>query len=135
MGAIDDSASMLRNFDSLWKGEAIGPRLPAKFLTSANNVYRLWVQTDGNVVIYKSFNNWANQVAIWGLQKVNPAGVANPVFIHQTDGNLCLYHNGVHQWSTATNGKLTTRLIMQSDGNLCLYWGTNPLWCSHTNGK
>merc|ERR1719326_440071 len=100
-----------------------------------NNHYKLVVQHDGNMVIYKSFNNWASAHPIWGNQKLNPVGIANPVVIHQKDGNFVHYHNGHPVWATGTQGKLTTRVVMQNDGNLCLYWGSQCLWASHTNGK
>ena len=103
---------LLSSTDGLNRGEALGPRTGASYVTSLNNVYRLQVQSDGNVVIYKSYNAWANSHPIWSLMKVNPAGVHDPRLVHQTDGNLCLYWNGQHQWSTGTNGKLTTKLIM-----------------------
>lgn len=83
----------------------------------------------------KSFNNWANQVAIWGVGPYNAAGVANPQLVHQQDGNVVLYHNNVAKWATNTVGKITTRLIMQNDGNLVLYWGARALWASNTRGK
>lgn len=46
--------------DRLNKNEIIGPYKPAKFIGSQSNIYRFHVQTDGNLCIAKSFNNWAN---------------------------------------------------------------------------
>jgi len=88
------------------------------------------------VCIAKSFNAWKNAVNVWCLNKgVNPAGVADPIFVHQQDGNVVLYHNGHAKWSTGTAGKLSTHFVMQNDGNAVLYWGGRALWASHTVGK
>jgi GH25 family lysozyme M1 (1,4-beta-N-acetylmuramidase) len=59
-------------------------------------------------------------------------------FVHQTDGNVVLYDNSVHQamWATHTNGRSTSVLAMQEDGNLVLYApGGHAIWASGTNGK
>jgi hypothetical protein len=124
--------------DRLAKNERVGPNQPQHFITSQNNIYRWHVQTDGNTCIAKSFNGWANQVNVWCLMKgVNSAGTVNPFWVHQADGNACVYHNNNRYgtWCTNTAGKLTSTFDMQNDGNACLYWSGRALWCSGTQGK
>jgi hypothetical protein len=55
-------------------------------------------------------------------------------FVHQTDGNVVLYDNGHAIWSTSTNGRSTSSLVMQGDGNVVLYSGSQALWSTGTNG-
>jgi hypothetical protein len=51
----------------------------------------------------------------------------------QTDRNLVLLDAGNQQkWSTGTNGKAVTHLIMQTDGNLVIYNNATPVWASDT---
>jgi hypothetical protein len=55
------------------------------------------------------------------------------LFVHQTDGNVVLYHGSRALWSTGTNGYLTSNLVMQHDGNLVLYASNgSALWSSRT---
>jgi hypothetical protein len=55
--------------------------------------------------------------------------------VHQGDGNVVLYQQGVARWSSRTAGKASSALVMQGDGNLVLYgpW-LNALWSSRTAG-
>jgi hypothetical protein len=55
--------------------------------------------------------------------------------VHQSDGNVVLYQEGVARWSSRTAGKASSTLVMQGDGNLVLYgpW-LNALWSSRTPG-
>ncbi|MGH7193513.1 MAG: hypothetical protein ACREJM_08270, partial [Candidatus Saccharimonadales bacterium] len=57
-------------------------------------------------------------------------------FAMQTDGNVVLYVDGKHYWSSGTHGHLISRLIMQGDGNLVLY-GKDGIanWSSGTAGN
>jgi len=54
-------------------------------------------------------------------------------FVHQTDGNVVLYYSGRALWSSGTNGRTTSVLLMQGDGNLVLYGpGYVPIWSTGT---
>lgn len=57
-------------------------------------------------------------------------------FAMQNDGNVVLYIDGKHYWSSGTHGHLISRLIMQADGNLVLY-GKDGIanWSSGTAGN
>ena len=53
--------------------------------------------------------------------------------IHQSDGNVVLYHGDKATWATNTCGKSTAKFIMQSDGNVVLYGPSNEVhWASNT---
>jgi hypothetical protein len=56
-------------------------------------------------------------------------------FVHQSDGNVVLYQQGVARWSSRTAGRSTGALVMQGDGNLVLYGPfLNAVWSSRTPG-
>jgi len=56
-------------------------------------------------------------------------------FTLQEDGNLVYFDGNVPKWTSNTNGKSGSYVIMQSDGNLVLYTSANsPIWASGTNG-
>jgi len=99
-------------------------------LQSSNKHYRLIVQADGNLVVYKQ------DTAIWASNTTGK-GQAPYKLINQNDGNLVLYdHADKPHWATSTNGKSSNQhLSMQDDGNLVLYSGNHAIWASNTNGK
>lgn len=111
--------------------------------TSPNGTYRLTVQADGNVVLYKGSS------AIWSTG-TNGKGV-NDLKV-QSDGNLVAYASGSNaRWDSNTNGRggNETILVLQNDGNLVLYKslekitmngrdyfkGKDAIWSSGTAGK
>ncbi|MEV6634863.1 hypothetical protein AB0M54_29355 [Actinoplanes sp. NPDC051470] len=56
----------------------------------------------------------------------------------QSDGNVVLYRvqTGGPLWSSNTQGRPVTRLVMQGDGNLvAISAAGQPLWASGTNGR
>jgi hypothetical protein len=56
-------------------------------------------------------------------------------FVHQNDGNVVLYQNGVALWHAGTNGQSTSALVMQADGNLVLYRPNgSAVWHTQTHG-
>jgi hypothetical protein len=99
---------------------------------SPNNLYRLTLQTDGNLVLYSSSN-----VGLWNSQTQGTSALA---FFFQSDLHLVLRNGYVHAspsiWATGKydlGGSLTrfaiTNKIMaypylklQDDGNLVLHW-------------
>ena len=81
-------------------------------LRSSNGIYHLWMQEDGNVVLYE------NTTAIWSTNTVGNPGAA---LIMQTDGNLVLYSStGTALWSTNTWSTAADRLVLYDDGDLVL---------------
>lgn len=95
-------------------------------LDSSNGEFKLIMQGDGNLVLYRNSDN----VALWSTQTHgNPGAEA----VMQGDGNLVVYRNGNALWSSVTHGNPGARLIMQTDGNLVIYTPSNqPLWESDT---
>jgi hypothetical protein len=92
-------------------------------LKSLDGQYIFVIQSDGNAVIYNTITNFR----IWStnINTNNPNSSSN--FIYQNDGNLVLYNNDGKNvlWSSGTNGKTSTTLMMQPNGSLVLYNG-NP---------
>jgi len=82
----------------------------------------LRLQSDGNVVLYRNFNQ-----VVWNTstQSTKPNRL-----IMQTDGNLVLYNQaGTAIWNTGTQGNTGARLVLQTDGNLVIYSQANtPIW-------
>ena len=93
------------------EGAELGPGQSVK---SCNAKYGLWMQGDGNLVIYG-----ADGHATWST-RTDGSGANRAVM--QTDGNLVLYTAaGKAVWSSATSGHPFSALAMQDDGNLVLY--------------
>jgi hypothetical protein len=91
---------------------------PNAYLRSANRQYRLVMQGDGNLVLYKG------AAALWSSKtKGSDARV-----VMQGDGNLVVYHGGAAKWSSRTGGHHGARLIVQNDGNLVIYDGPAAIW-------
>ncbi|MGF9944630.1 hypothetical protein ABEX44_15410 [Priestia megaterium] len=105
--------------DRLNPGEKL---LPGQSLWSQNGQYALVMQTDGNLVQYKS------GVALWA-SKTN--GKKVDFAILQDDGNFVIYGGGGALWDTKTHGNKVAYLIVQDDGNIVIY-GANgkPVWAS-----
>lgn len=105
---------------------------PYVSLMSSNNQYRLSVQGDGNVVVYRISDN----TPIW-----NKGGAGNGSYRLniQNDGNLVQY-NGANAaiWQTNTNNRVIPSgsyyIILGDDGNLIIGDGTKAIW-SWMTGK
>jgi hypothetical protein len=93
-------------------------------LLSPNGQNALQVKPDGNLVLYRNFNN-----VPW--QSFSGGSVAKQL-IMQTDGNLVLYNSGNGPvWSSRTGGNPGAKLVLQDDGNAVIYSSTNTvLWQS-----
>ncbi|WP_437680954.1 hypothetical protein [Sorangium sp. So ce131] len=86
------------------------------FIDSANGTYRLSMQDDGNLVLYRQ---GPNPQPLWAT---GTDGVAIRHVIMQTDGNLVLYdYAGKSRWASNTSGKPGAFLVLQCDGNLVIY--------------
>jgi hypothetical protein len=95
-------------------------------ITSNDGRYRLIMQTDGNLVVYRTHDNHALWATGTQGSDVHRADM-------QTDGNLVLYHvNNAPAWASNTAGKPGSYLIMQTDGNLVIYQPIVPVWASNT---
>ena len=95
-------------------------------ITSNNGDFRLVMQTDGNLVLYR-LSDWT---ALWSS---GTNGNSGAFAIMQGDGNLVVYKNTTPLWSSNTNGNPNAYLNMQTDGNLVIYSASDsPLWESDT---
>src|SRR5215510_257118 len=113
--------------DHLNANEALAPN---QSIVSANGTYRLVLQGDSNLVLYKSYRN-GTQRALWASNTVGRGAVT---CIMQGDGNLVMYDGASHPiWSSNTYGNPGSRLVMQDDGNAVIYRSNNsPSWASNT---
>ncbi|MEJ6486808.1 CAP domain-containing protein [Nostoc punctiforme UO1] len=116
---------------TLFPGQAL---YPGQSLQSNNQLQKLILQSDGNVVLYNQHSQ-----AIWAT---NTGGLIKPEeFIMQTDGNLVLYDtNHCPKWASNTNNNPGAFLNIQDDGNLVIYragsqieTANNALWASGSN--
>jgi hypothetical protein len=102
-----------------------------QFFQSCDGRFTLWMQTDGNLVLY--FIN----TAIWASNTSN-----GKVALMQQDGNFVLYDGnfnsggglGTPVWASNTSGNPGAYLGVQNDGNLVVYLGPTALWASNTGG-
>ncbi|XP_055334353.1 uncharacterized protein LOC129585629 [Paramacrobiotus metropolitanus] len=112
--------------DILHPGEEL---LPGRSIHSKNGKLDLIMQTDGNLVLYRTSDGspiWASNTCHKPVQKC----------VMQHDGNLVLYeHNGTPIWASNTYGQNGAELKVQDDGNLCMYKGHHCCWASGTHGR
>ncbi|AUX41696.1 uncharacterized protein SOCE26_031180 [Sorangium cellulosum] len=86
------------------------------FIDSANGTYRLSMQDDGNLVLYRK---GPNPQPLWAT---GTDGVAIRRVIMQTDGNLVLYdYADKPRWASNTHGNPGSFLVLQCDGNVVIY--------------
>ena len=107
-------------------------------LTSKSMEYKLCVQTDGNVVVYKlTYGIDVQQTHIWASQ-THRKGPGPYRLVMQEDNHLCLYDGrGECTWASGTYGKGRgkTFAMMQDDGNFVVYdRNERALWCTRTDG-
>jgi hypothetical protein len=109
-----------------WASDTLNPGETLKrgeYLTSDNQRYSLVLESDGNLVLY------AGRRALW-RSTTQDQGVQRCTM--QLDGNLVLYsRNGQSVWSTGTDGRPGSFLVLQNDGNLVIYQ-PYPVWASNT---
>ena len=95
-------------------------------LISSNGCFRLIMQGDGNLVIYRQSNNKAT----WSTKT---SGTCTNRACMQGDGNFVTYDcQNRATWASKTSKKEGSWVIMQGDGNLVVYaWqSTRALWSS-----
>lgn len=119
--AVAGGARVLPTYpDRLLPGQSL---LPGKTLKSANNLYTLAFQDDGNIVVYGQ--NW---IVRW--QSATSWGKTPAHLTMQNDGNVVAY-GPVSQvnWQTGTGGNPGAGLVLQDDGNLVVYSSSGAaLW-------
>lgn len=99
-------------------------------IISSNGKFELFLQNDGNLVLYKQGR------AIWALNRYRPYGVVRKA-VMQTDGNFVLYEGSKVIWATNTyRSNRDAYLVLQNDGNLVMYRKTGgAIWASNTSGR
>ena len=96
-------------------------------LISNNSLVNLIMQTDGNLVVYRTHFTRP----IWAS---GTFGTPADHTIMQTDGNLVTYAaDGTPFWATGTDGNPGAFVVLGDDGNLVVYDSLNqPIWESGT---
>jgi hypothetical protein len=97
-------------------------------LRSPNQRFFLWMQGDGNLVLYDTGTGRVT----WSV-----TGKGARRLLNQADGNLVLFRDAdapVSTWSTGTSTAGPSTLWLQDDGNLVLYRNATgrPVWASNT---
>lgn len=99
-------------------------------IVSKDGRYKLVLQEDGNVVLYKG------KTAVWSTKT---QGKAVTKLTMQTDGNLVLYgfaNKAVWSSKSVKGTAHTYKLFIQNDGNLVIYNSRGKAtWSSKTHEK
>jgi len=91
---------------------------PGRMARSPNGTYRLVMQTDGNLVLYKGFQ------ALWSTGALGAGSRA----VMQADGNLVVYIGPTAKWSTNGGGFGGAHLVVQDDSNAVVYHSGHAIW-------
>ena len=108
-----------------------------QYLASSNCAYSLWVQANGNLILYKGLTN--GRESLWASQTSGKGTAPYKLTMLTADNHLVLTdNNGDTIWSTNVYGgnwKTGGWLSVQDDGNLVVYDGDrDAMWDSGTNG-
>jgi hypothetical protein len=98
-------------------------------LTSANGLYRVAMQADGNLVQYDRGN-----AAIWDTGTSSLPGWFRPTYaLMQDDGDFVLYNPAKNPaWDSGTHDYPGSRLVLQDDRNLVIYDpDNNVVWTNN----
>ncbi|MEU4390381.1 hypothetical protein [Kribbella sp. NPDC023855] len=107
---------------SLYGGRALKA---GQALYSYNRVYRLQMQTDGNLVLVRG------NKPLWSTRTISKGAFA----VMQTDGNFVVYSAAKKPlWHSKTTRRGAV-LVMQNDGNLVIIHGRTPIWATGTTGR
>src|SRR5437899_2141504 len=95
-------------------------------LVSNNGLVKLVLQTDGDLVLYRSHFG----IALWAS---NTAGKSADHAAMKADGNLVVESaGGAVYWQSNTAGNPSASAILQDDGDLSIYdTVSNRLWTSN----
>jgi beta-glucosidase/6-phospho-beta-glucosidase/beta-galactosidase/lysophospholipase L1-like esterase len=102
-------------------------------LVSSNGRYILWMQPDGNLVLY---HDWIDaSTAYWATDTWGQPDNERPTYaLMQKDAHFVLYDvNDVPRWASGTwgPGYVAPYIVLQDDGNLVIFHdGTRPVWAS-----
>ncbi|MCX4976261.1 hypothetical protein [Streptomyces sp. NBC_00620] len=100
---------------------------PGQYMRSADFRYTLFMQSDGNLVL------WApGKRVIWSTGTGGRSGVEG--LLQQGDANLVLYAHGAI-WSTGLGGPGPHKLLLQNDGNLVVYGSNGGIWSTGTANR
>jgi hypothetical protein len=96
-------------------------------IVSSDGRFKLVMQIDGNLVLYKLESGQA----LWAT---GTDGQDVEFCIMQSDGNLVLYLEGSGRpvWASNTAGNPDSFLVVQNDGNLVVYKPNCPIWATGT---
>jgi hypothetical protein len=92
---------------------------------SDNGQYRLDMQPDGNLVLYRTSDN----APLWA-SKTDGRGGTHAVM--QSDGNLVVYGDAGAVWASQTAGNSSATLAVQDDGNVVIHQSGTPIWATDT---
>ncbi|NEA34879.1 hypothetical protein [Streptomyces sp. SID13031] len=99
---------------------------PYQLMISLNRIYRLDMQSDGNLVLTK------NKTILWSSKT---GGHPGAFAVMQADGNLVVYSaKKVALWHSSTARKGSV-LVLQNDGNAVIVYGRTPVWSTNTAGR
>lgn len=108
-----------------WSAGYIGHHLgsgqqlpPGALLRSADGQYRMVMQGDGNLVVYRQ------SAALWATGGSDPGSRA----VMQGDGNFVVYDGAAAKWASTSSGFGGAELVLQDDGNAVIYHGGHAIW-------
>src|SRR5947208_9888821 len=95
-------------------------------LRSSNGLYGLFMQGDGNLVLYTGVPSISSAVWATNTWTLPPWLRPNRADM-QSDGNFVLYNNANFPgWASGTDGQPGARLVLQDDRNLVIYSAGTP---------
>ncbi|MFF1817382.1 hypothetical protein ACFVWG_08805 [Kribbella sp. NPDC058245] len=96
-----------------------------EYLTSVNRTYKVYMQSDGNLVLYKG------KTALWSTKTQSKGAFA----AMQSDGNLVVYSAAKKAlWSSKTTRKGSV-LVAQNNGDVQIVNGRTVVWHTGTAGR
>ena len=106
-------------------GECLGSK---ERLESDNRCFQLWMQSDGNLVLYRKSNN----EPLWNS---GTSGSRTERACMQYDGNFVTSDNNRNPtWNSGTSNNEKAFITMQDDGNVVIYArdSNRPIWSTNT---
>lgn len=94
--------------------------------TSENGQYRLAMQPDGNLVLYRT----PDDAPLWAAKTDGRGGTSA---VMQEDGNLVIDGDAGAVWASDTGGHPGATLAVQDDGNVVIYEAGTALWATETS--
>lgn len=89
-----------------------------QYIQSLQGKYKLIMQTDGSLVMYRSDGSIRYSMKKYGW-----------IAVMQADGNFVEYNGAMSPiWATNTAGNPNSILAIQDDGNLVVYSPSGPIW-------